>query len=108
MTDDEAKARIEVLYDDAAATTQQRSWPSRLSPLQAYCLVLEQVTIRDEPTLRLLAETAAHDRWFREQVREGLEEAHYPNTKWISDDEARKSHARQRAELLARIGKGNE
>ncbi|MBD1470586.1 hypothetical protein GUF72_05575 [Xanthomonas citri pv. citri] len=104
MTDDEAKARIEVLYDDAAAVLAEQG----LSPLQAYCLVLEQVTVRDEPTLRLLAETAAHDRWFREQVREGLEEAHYPNTKWISDDEARKSHARQRAELLARIGKGNE
>lgn len=103
MTDDEAKARIEVLYDDAAAVLAEQA-----VALQAYCLVLEQVTVRDEPTLRLLAETAAHDRWFREQVREGLEEAHYPNTKWISDDEARKSHARQRAELLARIGKGNE
>jgi len=55
----------------------------------------------------LLADAAAHDRWFREQVREGLEEADGPNTKWVSDDEAQESYARKRAELLARIGKGN-
>lgn len=103
MTDDEIKARIEVLHDEAAVILAEQG----LSPLRAYCLILEQVTVRDEPTLRLIADAAAHDRWFREQVREGLEEADDPNTKWVSDDEAQESYARKRAELLARIGKGN-
>ncbi|ARK49528.1 hypothetical protein BOC35_25705 [Burkholderia pseudomallei] len=103
MTDDEAKARIDALHDEAATTLAEQG----LSPLQAYCLILEQVTVRHEPTLRLLADAAAYDQWFREQVREGLEEADDPNTKWVSDDEAQESYARKRAELLARIGKGN-
>lgn len=68
MTDDEAKARIEVLYDDAVAILAEPG----LSPLQAYCLVLEQVTVRHEPTLRLLADAAAHDRWFRQQAERDL------------------------------------
>lgn len=103
MTDDEIKARIAVLHNDAAAILAEQG----LSPLQAYRLLLEQVTVRHEPTLRLLADAAAHNEWFREQVREGLEEADDPNTKWVSNDEAKESYARKRAELLARIGKGN-
>ncbi|WP_058034584.1 hypothetical protein [Burkholderia pseudomallei] len=103
MTDDEASARIAVLHDDAAAILAEQG----LSPLQAYCLILEWVTVRHEPTLQLLADAAAHNQWFQEQVREGLEEADDPNTKWVSDDEAKQSYARQRAELLARIAKGN-
>ncbi|HGL5234700.1 hypothetical protein [Burkholderia multivorans] len=103
MTEDEVKVRIDVLHDEAAAILAEQG----LSPLRAYCLILEQVTVRHEPTLRLLADAAAHDQWFREQVREGLKEADDPNTKWVYDDEAQQSYARKRAELLARIGKGN-
>ncbi|ARK99562.1 hypothetical protein AQ721_14885 [Burkholderia pseudomallei] len=103
MTDDEAKARIDALHDEAATILAEQG----LSPLQVYCLILEQVTVRHEPTLRLLADAAAHDQWFREQVREGLEEADDPNTKWVSNDEAQERYASKRAKLLDRIGKGN-
>ncbi|MEX3606070.1 MAG: hypothetical protein VB142_06555 [Burkholderia sp.] len=81
MTDDEIKARIAVLHNDLAAILAEQG----LSPLQAYRLLLEQVTVRHEPPLRLLADAAAHDQWFREQVREGLEEVDDPNTKWVCD-----------------------
>lgn len=77
VTDDETKARIAALHDDAAAILAEHGLP----PLQAYRLILEQVTVRHEPTLRLLADAAAHDQWFREQVRDGLEEADDSNTK---------------------------
>ncbi|MBJ9698303.1 hypothetical protein [Burkholderia cenocepacia] len=101
---DAFKARIDELHDDAAAILAEQG----LSPLQTYCLILEQVTVRHEPTLRLLADAAAHDQWFREQVREGLEEADDPNTKWVSNEEAEASFAKKRAELQARIKNGNE
>lgn len=104
MTDDEASARIAVLHDDAAAILAEQG----LSPLQAYCLILEWVTVRHEPTLQLLADAAAHDQWFREQVREGLEEADDPNTKWVSNEEAKAGFAKRRAELQARIKKSDE
>ncbi|SIT74469.1 MULTISPECIES: hypothetical protein [Burkholderiaceae] len=81
MTNDEVKARINVLHDEAAAILAKRG----LSPLQAYRLILEQVTVRHEPTLRLFADAVAHDQWFRQQVREGLKEADDPNTKWVSE-----------------------
>ena len=45
MTDDEAKARIELLQDEAAAILAEQG----LSPLRAYCLILEQVGRRDRP-----------------------------------------------------------
>jgi len=104
MTDDEAKARIDVLHDDAAAILAEQE----LSPVQAYCLILEWVTVRHEPTLQLLANAAAYDRWYWEEVSRGLEEADDPNTKWISNEEAEASFAKKRAELQARIRKGNE
>lgn len=104
MTDDETKARIDVLHDEAAVILAEQG----LSPLQAYCLILEQVTVRHEPTLRLLADAAAYGQWFQEQVREGLEEADDPNTKWVSHEEEQASYAEKRAELLARIAKGGE
>ncbi|CAH2798727.1 MAG: hypothetical protein CBARDMAM_3933 [uncultured Caballeronia sp.] len=96
MTDDEAKARIDVLHDEAAVILAEQG----LSPLQAYRLILEWVTVRHEPTLRLLADMAAHNQWFQEEVRKGLAEANDPNTKWVSDDEAWDSYAKQRAEQL--------
>jgi DNA-damage-inducible protein J len=66
MTDDEAKARIDVLHDEAAAILAEQG----LSPVQAHCLVLEWVTVRHELTSKLLAEAAACDKWFRDQVAE--------------------------------------
>lgn len=104
MTDDEVKARIDVLHDAAAAILAEQG----LSPLRAYCLILERITVRHEPTLRLLADAAAYDQWFQEQAREGLEEADDPNTKWVSHEEEQASDAKKRAELLARIAKGSE
>jgi len=104
MTDDEASARIAVLHDDATAILAERG----LSPMQAYCLILEWVTVRHEPTLKLLADAAAYDQWFRKKVSKGLEEADDPNTKWVSNEEAEASFAKKRAELQARIKNGNE
>ncbi|WP_122882207.1 hypothetical protein [Burkholderia pseudomallei] len=104
MTDDEAAARIAVLHDDAAAVLAEQG----LTPLQAYRLILEWVAVRHEPTLLLLADATAYDCWYVEEVRKGLEEANNPNTKWVSDKEARASFAKKRAELLARIKKSNE
>lgn len=54
MTDGEAKARIEVLHDEAPAILAEQG----LSPLRAYGLILEQVTVRVEPALRLLADAS--------------------------------------------------
>ncbi|KND57159.1 hypothetical protein BVER_04941 [Candidatus Burkholderia verschuerenii] len=104
VTDDEAKARIAVLHDDAAAILAEQG----LTPLQAYRLILEWVAVRHEPTLQLLVDATAYDRWYVEEVRKGLEEANDPNTKWVSDKEARASFAKKRAELLVRIKKSNE
>lgn len=49
-------------------------------------------------------EAAAHDAWFREQVRLGLAEADDPATGWVSSKDASKAWARKRAELLKRAG----
>ncbi|WP_230947986.1 hypothetical protein [Burkholderia territorii] len=57
MTEDGVKARIDVLHNEAAAILAEQG----LSPLRAYCLILGPVTVRHEPTLRLLADAAAHD-----------------------------------------------
>lgn len=51
-------------------------------------------------------EAAAHDKWFREQVAQGLEEADDPATVWVSQEEASASWAKKRAELLARVEGG--
>jgi hypothetical protein len=53
--------------------------------------------------LRKTHEAAEHDRWFREQVEEGLKEADDPNTEWVTNDEAKREWAAKRAELLTRI-----
>lgn len=47
---------------------------------------------------------AAYDKWFRAEVAEGIKEADDPNTKWVSNEDANKSWAKQRAELVKRVG----
>ncbi|MCK4161564.1 hypothetical protein HFK89_03670 [Ralstonia pseudosolanacearum] len=96
MTDDQAEARIHALYEEAAAVLTEQG----LSPIRAYCLVLEWVTVRHEPTLKLLAEAAAHDGWFREEVQQGLEEASDPGTQWVSHEQVKADMAAQREALL--------
>ncbi|NWB49212.1 hypothetical protein [Pseudomonas gingeri] len=49
---------------------------------------------------------AEHDKWFREQVQQGLAEADDPNTQWVSHEEAKSSWAAKRAELAKRIKEG--
>lgn len=100
VTDDEASARIAVLHDEAAAILAEQG----LSPLQAYCLILEWVTVRHEPTLQLLADAAAYDQWFRDKVKKSLDDPRES----VSDEEARAFFAKKRAELQARIKSGNE
>jgi hypothetical protein len=50
--------------------------------------------------LRTVHGAAAHDKWFREQVEQGVLEADDPNTSWISNDEANRSWVKKRAELV--------
>jgi hypothetical protein len=40
---------------------------------------------------------AAHDQWFRDQVRQGVEEADDPKTKWVTNDQAKSQAAKRRA-----------
>ena len=54
--------------------------------------------------LRNAHQAAAYDKWFRAEVEQGLKEADDPNTKWISNEDAKKSWAKQRAELAKRAG----
>ena len=55
--------------------------------------------------MRQAQEAVAHDQWFRAQVEQGVQEADDPNTVWIAHDEAKAATQRQRAGLLARLGK---
>lgn len=54
--------------------------------------------------LRKAHEAAAHDTWFRAQVEQGIKEADDPSTQWVSNEDAKKSWAKQRAELVKRAG----
>ena len=47
---------------------------------------------------------AAYDKWFRAEVEEGLKEADDPDTQWVSNEDAKKSWAKKRAELLRHAG----
>lgn len=58
--------------------------------------------------MRRAHEAAAHDRWFREQVEEAINEADDSKTEWVPHEVVKQDMARQRAELLARIKGGNE
>jgi hypothetical protein len=55
--------------------------------------------------MRQAQEAVAHDKWFRAQVEQGLQEADDPATVWIAHDEAKAAMQRQREGFLARIGK---
>lgn len=47
-------------------------------------------------------EAAAYDTWFRAEIEAAIVEADDPNTKWVSNEDANKSWAKQRAELVKR------
>jgi hypothetical protein len=49
--------------------------------------------------LRNAHEAAAHDKWFRAHVEQGLSEADNPKTKWVSNEEANSSWAKKRTKL---------
>ena len=44
-----------------------------------------------------------HDKWFREQVRQGLVDANDPNIAWVTHEVAKENMQRQREVLQARI-----
>lgn len=49
-------------------------------------------------------EAASHDKWFREQVEQGIKEADDPNTLWVSNEEAEARATERRARWSARDG----
>jgi hypothetical protein len=53
--------------------------------------------------MRRAHDAAAHDKWFRAQVAQGIQEADDPDTQWVSQEEASASWAKKRAELTKRI-----
>jgi hypothetical protein len=55
--------------------------------------------------MRHAQEAVAHDKWFRAQVEQGLQEADDLATVWIPHNEAKADMQRQREGLLARLGK---
>jgi len=55
--------------------------------------------------MRQAHEAVKHDKWFRQQVAQALQEANDPATVWIPHDVAKADMQRQRESLLARIGK---
>jgi hypothetical protein len=50
-------------------------------------------------------EAAEHNKWFREQVEEGLRQANDPNTVWISNDEVKAMSAKRREEWAKQKGR---
>ena len=48
-------------------------------------------------------DAADHDKWFREQVEEGIRQADAPNAVWVSHEEVVKDMHRQRDAIKARI-----
>ncbi|WP_035052810.1 hypothetical protein [Andreprevotia chitinilytica] len=56
--------------------------------------------------LRQAHEAAAHDKWFRAQVEQGIREADDPNAEWISNEDANASWAAKRAKLAKRTEGG--
>jgi hypothetical protein len=48
---------------------------------------------------------AVHDKWFRAEVEQALQEADDPATEWIPHAVVKADMAKQRAELKARIAK---
>lgn len=70
-----------------------------------YASVMATPAARPDSAERLKRahEAAEHDRWFREQIAQALQEADDPDTRWISQDEMKAQWAEQRAELLKRL-----
>jgi hypothetical protein len=58
--------------------------------------------------LRQAHEAAAHDRWFREQIENAVQEADDPNIGWVPHEVVKEDMAEQRAALLARINGASE
>lgn len=54
--------------------------------------------------LRHAHQAAAYDKWFRAEVEQGIKEADDPDTQWVSNEDAEKSWAKQRAEMVKRAG----
>ena len=53
--------------------------------------------------MRHAHQSAAHDKWFRAQVEEAINEADDPATVWVSNEDAKVQWAKKRAALAARI-----
>lgn len=53
--------------------------------------------------LRNAHEAAAHDKWFRQQVAQGLAEADNPTTRWVSNESANANWIKKRAALTKRM-----
>lgn len=47
-----------------------------------------------------------YDKWFLEQVDAAIQEAEDPNTKWVSNEDAKESWAKQRAEIVEQATNG--
>jgi hypothetical protein len=54
--------------------------------------------------MRHAHEAAAHDKWFRAQVEQALQEADDPATVWLSNEEVKAHSAARRAEWSKRAG----
>jgi hypothetical protein len=54
--------------------------------------------------LRNAHKAAAYDKGFRAEVEQGIKEADDPNTQWVSNEDANKSWAKQRAKLVKLAG----
>jgi hypothetical protein len=52
--------------------------------------------------LRRVHQAAAHDKRFQEQVAQGVKEADDPNTRWVTNDQAKAGWAAKRADLVKR------
>ncbi len=54
-------------------------------------------------SLKLAHAAAAHDRWFREQVAKGMQEANDPTTQWVSNETVKAESKRRRAAWRRRV-----
>lgn len=72
-------------------------------------VTLKKTHARPDAAARLRGafEAAEHDKWFRAQVEQGLNEADDPAAEWVSQEEAAASWQRKRAELLKRAQGGD-
>ncbi|MBS9428049.1 MULTISPECIES: hypothetical protein [Photorhabdus] len=118
--------QIDTLKGGEAVLTKARSKEPRRfgNPVQAFTLLKglglvvgafnveqwepdQKVTHRTRPdraeALKRAHEAVEHDKWFREQVKQGLNEADDPNTVWVSHESAKQEMQRQREVLQARI-----